>query len=564
VFGDVFLVPRSVSFLFEFFWGESAWREREEEEEEEEKEKAHLSTFKTFQKKNQTTATGGHPHQLICPGRDRDHRLDGDGAAEGAGGADLNLRETEERVFVKNFLYKKMTAAARRIRSIFILSFFLASLPIFSSFSRQMITPESPDAPPPVSPRRQAALENLKAMRKMKQKQQQQLLDESRGRSGKKKGGETEGDRAEDVAASFCPPSSAVAPRRASSSASSLIAAVHAGNRVNEEERAAEERSNNDNEDEDDSTSSAAAAAAAAAAATATLTTAAAASRTQLDWRAQAEALETAKRLFEAVAAKRRKGKNNCKTTTNLTPLAVACAASVPALRSAVARAAVAALAAASRCPSTDKARVAAAAAKELAAVAGGGGPSPLAEDAGKALSLLCRGAADEALLAFSSWTHQNPSSSSAAAAAAAFAPAARLAATLAAFAGEARPSPDSAAAAGEALAELLSVSVGVKGDEVGDGGDSGSALDVASASAAAAGVSPLAVAVVTSENTNSELASKLSATADALLSAGPPAARRAGKRLKEVVDAAVVAAGAGKKKKKKKKKATATATTKR
>ena len=211
--------------------------------------------------------------------------------------------------------------------------FSLSPLPLF----RQMMdrAPEAPDTP--VSPRRKAALEALKAMRKMKQQQQEQhFLEEGKGGATAIEG--RGGGRAAAAAAEEEETAAAAAaafPRRASSSASSprLIAAVYPKGRFGEGGRGAEAEEEeedggtggSDGDDGNDSASAAAAEAEAAAAATATLVTAAAASRTQLDWRAQAEALETAKRLFEQ--QRRTKKKSPSSNINNaLTPLAVACA----------------------------------------------------------------------------------------------------------------------------------------------------------------------------------------------------------------------------------------------
>ena len=199
--------------------------------------------------------------------------------------------------------------------------FSLSPLPLF----RQMMdrAPEAPDTP--VSPRRKAALEALKAMRKMKQQQQEQhFLEEGKGGATAIEG--RGGGRAAAAAAEEEETAAAAAaafPRRASSSASSprLIAAVYPKGRFGEGGRGAEAEEEeedggtggSDGDDGNDSASAAAAEAEAAAAATATLVTAAAASRTQLDWRAQAEALETAKRLFEQQRRTKKKTKRKTK-----------------------------------------------------------------------------------------------------------------------------------------------------------------------------------------------------------------------------------------------------------
>ena len=95
VFGDVFLVPRSVSrrllflFLPPCFERERGERERERKKKSSPWRPPLQTNKKNSKKKKKTEISGGHPDEPEREGRHRDYCLDGDGPSQGADGADF-------------------------------------------------------------------------------------------------------------------------------------------------------------------------------------------------------------------------------------------------------------------------------------------------------------------------------------------------------------------------------------------------------------------------------------------------------------------------------------------
>ena len=95
VFGDVFLVPRSVSrrllflFLPPCFERERGERERERKKKSSPWRPPLQTNKKNSKKKKKTEISGGHPAEPEREGRHRDYCLDGDGPSQGADGADF-------------------------------------------------------------------------------------------------------------------------------------------------------------------------------------------------------------------------------------------------------------------------------------------------------------------------------------------------------------------------------------------------------------------------------------------------------------------------------------------